>query len=121
MKFSSDELVPFSETRSGLSHVIEAVMSGREFVITKHGKMTVALIAASQLYHFREMQRELIDYLALLDFGKNGIETKEALAALKRRVAVKREDFESHLNSVPNVPPGPGDELPKFKRKQGKQ
>ena len=59
MKFSSDELIPFSEARSGMSKVIEKVLAGREFVVTRHSKMTVAIITASQLFQFREMEREL--------------------------------------------------------------
>ncbi len=66
MKFSSDELIPFSDARSGLSRVIEDVMGGRELVVTKHGKMTVALVAASQFYQYREMERELNEFLAAL-------------------------------------------------------
>jgi len=111
MKFSSDELIPFSDARSGLSRVIEDVMGGRELVVTKHGKMTVALVAASQFYQYREMERELNEFLAALEHDKSGGDTKLALAALKKRVAAKREDFESFMSKVPNAPPLPGDEV----------
>lgn len=90
MKSSSDELTPFSDARSGLPHVIEDVLAGRELVVTKHGKMTVAVVAASQLYQYREMERELHEYLAALDHSKSGSDAKVALTALKRRVATKR-------------------------------
>ena len=93
MNFSTDELIPFSDARSGLSRVIEDVMGGRELVVTKHGKMTVALVAASQLFQYREMERELNEFLAALEHDKSGSDTKLALTALKKRVAAKREDF----------------------------
>jgi prevent-host-death family protein len=111
MNFSTDELIPFSDARSGLSRVIEEVMGGRELVVTRHGKMTVALVAASQLYQYREMERELNEFLATLEHDKSGSDTKLAVAALKRRMAAKREDFESFMSKVPNAPPFPGDEV----------
>ena len=88
-------------------------MGGRELVVTKHGKMSVALVAASQFYRYREMERKLNEFLAALDRDKSGGDTKLALAALKKRVATKREDFESFMSKVPNAPPLQGDEIQK--------
>ena len=88
-------------------------MGGRELVVTKHGKMTVALVAASQFYHYREMERELNEFLAALKHDKSGSETKLAVAALKKRVTAKRKDFESFMGKVPNAPPLQGDEIQK--------
>jgi len=103
MKFSSDVLIPFSDARSGLSRVIEDVMGGRELVVTRHGKMTVALVAASQFYQYREMERELNEFLAALEHDKSGGDTELALAALKKRVAAKREDFERCANKILDI------------------
>lgn len=88
-------------------------MGGRELVVTKHGKMTVALVAASQLYQYREMERELNNFLAALEHNKSGSCTWPELAALKMRVAAKREDFESFMSKVPSLPPLQGDEIQK--------
>ena len=98
MNFSTDELIPFSDARSGLSRVIEEVMGGRELVVTRHGKMTVALVAASQLYQYREMERELNEFLAALEHDESGSDTKLAQAVLKKRMAAKR-NFESHFGA----------------------
>jgi hypothetical protein len=49
--------------------------------------------------------------LAALEHDKSGSDTKLALAALKKRVAAKREDFESFMSKVPNAPPLQGDEI----------
>lgn len=57
MKFSSDELMPFSEVRTGMSHFLADVQGGKEIVITRHGKPVAALVAATQLYRYRELDR----------------------------------------------------------------
>ena len=100
MKFSSDELIPFSEARSGMSKVIEKVLAGREFVVTRHSKMTVAIITASQLFQFREMERELSEYLDSIDSEMSGGDVKEKLAALRRRMVTKQADFATYSNNV---------------------
>ena len=100
MKFSSDELIPFSEARSGMSKVIEKVLTGREFVVTRHSKMTVAIITASQLFQFREMERELSEYLDSIDDEKSGGDVKDKLAALRRRIVTKQADFATYSNNV---------------------
>jgi prevent-host-death family protein len=91
MNFSTDELIPFSDARSGLSPVVDDVMGGRELVVTKHGKMTVALVAASQLYQYREMERGLNEFLMALEHNKSGSDTKLALTALKKLMAAKKK------------------------------
>ena len=103
MNFSTDELIAFSNARSGLSRVVDDVMGGRELVVTKHGKMTVALVAASQFYQYREMERELNEFLAALKHDKSSSVTELALTALKKRVAAKREDFERCTNKVSDI------------------
>ena len=100
MKFSSDELIPFSEARSGMSKVIEKVLAGSEFVVTRHSKMTVAIITASQLFQFREMERELSEYLDYIDGEKSGGDVKDKLAALRRRMVAKHADFASYSSNV---------------------
>ena len=97
----------------GLSGAIKDELGGGELVVTKHGKMTVALVAASQFYQYREMERELNEFLATLEHDKSGSDTKLALAALKKRMAAKREDFESFMSKVPSAPPLQGDEIQK--------
>ena len=113
MNFSTDELIPFSDARSGLSRVVDDVMGGRELVVTKHGKMTVALVPASQLYQYREMERELNEFLAALEHDRSGGDTKLALTALKKRVAAKREDFDNFMSNMPNVQSLQGDGIQK--------
>ena len=100
MKFSSDELIPFSEARSGMSKVIEKVLAGSEFVVTRHSKMTVAIITASQLFQFREMEREQRENLGIIDGEQSGGDVKDKLAALRRRMVAKHADFASYSSNV---------------------
>ena len=100
MKFSSDELIPFSEARSGMSKVIEKVLAGSEFVVTRHSKMTVAIITASQLFQFREMERDLSESLGFIDGEQSGGDVKDKLAALRRRMVAKHADFASYSSNV---------------------
>ena len=67
MKFSSDELMPFSDVRTGLSHFLVDVQAGKEIVITRHGKPIAALVAASQLYRYRELGRVTGEMVVILE------------------------------------------------------
>lgn len=67
MKFSTDELMPFFEVRTGMSKHLDDVQAGKEIVITRHGKPEGALLSAAQLYRYRELDRlleHLLDVLA---------------------------------------------------------
>jgi prevent-host-death family protein len=46
MKFSTDELMPFFEVRTGMSKYLGDVQAGKEIVITRHGKPAGALVSA---------------------------------------------------------------------------
>ena len=83
-----------------MSKVIEKVLAGREFVVTRHSKMTVAIITASQLFQFREMERELSEYLDSIDDEKSGGDVKDKLAALRRRMVAKQADFATYSSNV---------------------
>ena len=62
--------------------------------------MTVAIITASQLFQFREMERELSEYLDSIDGETSGGDVKEKLAALRRRMVTKQADFATYSNIV---------------------
>lgn len=57
MKFTTDELLPFSDVRTHLSKYVEDVECGQELVVTRHGKPIAALISAQRLYRYREFAR----------------------------------------------------------------
>lgn len=85
MKFSSDELMPFSEVRTGLSHLLVDVQAGKEVVITRHGKPIAALLSASQLFRYRELDRLLGEYVTLLKSESPSSKLNEALSALRQQ------------------------------------
>lgn len=66
MKFSSDELMPFFEVRTGMSKHLDDVQAGKEIVITRHGKPAGALVSAAQLYRYREQDRVMGELLSVL-------------------------------------------------------
>lgn len=66
MKFSSDELMPFFEVRTGMSKHLDDVQAGKEIVITRHGKPSGALVSAAQLYRYREQSRYMGEFLNML-------------------------------------------------------
>jgi prevent-host-death family protein len=66
MKFTSDELMPFFEVRTGMSKFLMDVQTGKDIVITRHGKPTGALISAAKLYRYREQERIMSELLSLL-------------------------------------------------------
>ena len=66
MKFSTDELMPFFEVRTGMSKHLDDVQAGKEIVITRHGKPEGALVSAAQLYRYRELERVITELTALL-------------------------------------------------------
>jgi prevent-host-death family protein len=66
MKFSSDELMPFFEVRTGMSKHLDDVQAGKEIVITRHGKPEGALLSAAQLFRYREVDRLMVQLLGIL-------------------------------------------------------
>ena len=66
MKFSSDELMPFFEVRTGMSKHLDDVQAGKEIVITRHGKPEGALLSAAQLFRYREVNRLMVQLLGIL-------------------------------------------------------
>lgn len=89
MKFTTDELKPFSEVRTELSNLLVVVQAGKEIVITRHGKPIAALVSASQLYQYRELDRAMAELLSFLDnfiAKKNPDDKQKILLALTGEV-----------------------------------
>lgn len=80
MKFSTDELMPFFEVRTGMSKHLDYVQDGNEIVIARHGKPEGALISAAQLY--RELERLIAELTTLLNSTTTTAKSSKALLAL---------------------------------------
>lgn len=90
MKFSSDELMPFFEVRTGMSKHLDDVQAGKEIVITRHGKPAGALVSAEQLYRYRELERLTRELTALLSATKTSAKpdnVQKAILALTTEAA----------------------------------
>lgn len=94
MKFSTDELMPFFEVRTGMSKHLDDVQAGKEIVITRHGKPEGALLSAAQLYRYRELDRlmaQLLDVLALRTQLEPAIANEEIAALVERVQSVNEQ------------------------------
>ncbi len=80
MKFSTDELMPFFEVRTGMSKHLDDVQAGKEIVITRHGKPEGALVSAAQLFRYRELERVITELTALLNAATTAKPDKALLA-----------------------------------------
>ena len=82
MKFSTDELMPFFEVRTGMSKYLDDVQAGKEIVITRHGKPEGALLSAAQLYRYRELERVITELTMLLNITSNAAKPDNAQNAI---------------------------------------
>ena len=82
MKFSTDELMPFFEVRTGMSKYLDEVQAGKEIVITRHGKPEGALLSAAQLYRYRELDRVITELTMLLNITSNAAKPDNAQNAI---------------------------------------
>ncbi len=102
MKFSTDELMPFFEVRTGMSKHLDDVQAGKEIVITRHGKPEGALISAAQLYRYREVNRlmvQLLDVLAWQTESGQPIDDAQVKAIAAKLLALGCSSANNH--SVP--------------------
>ena len=89
MAFSTRDVVPLSQARAHLSELADQVKAGAEKIVTKNGESYVALIDATRLDYYHQLERERI-HLLLLDDARRGLEdivagrTEDADAALAR-------------------------------------
>ena len=72
MRFSSSDVVPFTQARANLSELAEQVKAGSEKIITKNGESYIALIDATRLDYYHRLEREHI-HLLLIDDARRGL------------------------------------------------
>ncbi|MDA7418503.1 type II toxin-antitoxin system Phd/YefM family antitoxin [Xenophilus arseniciresistens] len=95
MGFTSIDVVPFTHARAHLSELAEQAKAGAEKIITKNGESYVALIDATRLDYYHQLERERI-HLLLIDDARRGladiaagrtVQADRALADLQQRRA----------------------------------
>ncbi len=93
MGISARDVIPLSHARANFSELAEEVKAGAEKVITKNGESYIALIDASRLDYYHQLERERI-HLLLIDDVSKGLDdvasgkvkdTRGAVQALKRK------------------------------------
>lgn len=93
MGISARDVIPLSHARANFSELAEEVKAGAEKIITKNGESYIALIDASRLDYYHQLERERI-HLLLIDEASKGLDdvvtgkvkdARGAVEALKRR------------------------------------
>lgn len=90
MRFSVNDIVPFTQARANLSDLAEQAKAGAEKIITKNGESYVALIDADRLDYYHQLERERI-HLLLIEDARRGLadiaagRTRDADTALAER------------------------------------
>ena len=92
MGISARDVIPLSHARANFSELAEEVKAGAEKIITKNGESYIALIDASRLDYYHQLERERI-HLLLIDEVSKGLDdvvtgkvkdARGAVQALKR-------------------------------------
>ena len=93
MGISASDVIPLSHARATFSELAEEVKAGAEKIITKNGESYIALIDASRLDYYHQLERERI-HLLLIDDASKGLDdvaagkvkdARSVLQAIKRR------------------------------------
>ena len=93
MAIKASDVVPLSHARANFSELAEEVRAGAEKIITKNGESYIALIDATRLDYYHQLERESIHLLLLTEAGK-GLDdiaagrvkdARSVITALKRR------------------------------------
>ena len=93
MGISASDVIPLSQARANFSELAEEVKAGAEKIITKNGESYIALIDASRLDYYHQLERERI-HLLLIDEASKGLgdvaagkvkDARSVIQSIKRR------------------------------------
>ena len=93
MGIAASDVIPLSHARANFSELAEEVKGGAEKIITKNGESYIALIDASRLDYYHQLERERI-HLLLIDEASKGLDdvtagkvkdARSVIHAIKRR------------------------------------
>jgi prevent-host-death family protein len=93
MGISSRDVIPLSHARANFSELAEEVKGGAEKIITKNGESYIALIDASRLDYYHQLEHERI-HLLLIDEASKGLDdiatgkakdARSVIQSIKRR------------------------------------
>ncbi len=93
MGISSSDVIPLSHARANFSELAEEVKGGAEKIITKNGESYIALIDASRLDYYHQLEHERI-HLLLIDEAAKGLDdvatgkvkvARNVIQSIKRR------------------------------------
>lgn len=73
MGILASDVIPLSHARAKFSELAEEVNGGAEKIITRNGESYIALIDASRLDYYHQLERERI-HLLLIDEAAKGLD-----------------------------------------------
>lgn len=73
MGISASDVIPLAYARANFSELADEVKGGAEKIITKNGESYIALIDASRLDYYHQLERERI-HLLLIDEASSGLD-----------------------------------------------
>lgn len=88
MGISARDVIPLSHARASFSELAEEVKGGAEKIITKNGESYIALIDASRLDYYHQLERERI-HLLLIDEASKGLDDVAAGKAKDARSVIQ--------------------------------
>lgn len=88
MGISARDVIPLSQARANFSELAEEVKGGAEKIITKNGESYIALIDASRLDYYHQLERERI-HLLLIDEAAKGLDDVAAGRVKDARSAIQ--------------------------------
>lgn len=88
MGISASDVIPLSQARANFSELAEEVKGGAEKIITKNGESYIALIDASRLDYYHQLERERI-HLLLIDEASKGLDDIAAGRVKDARVVIQ--------------------------------
>ena len=88
MGISAADVIPLSHARANFSELAEEVKAGAEKIITKNGESYIALIDASRLDYYHQLERERI-HLLLIDDASKGLDDVIAGKVKNARIAIQ--------------------------------
>ena len=93
MGISASDVIPLSYARANFSELADEVKGGPEKIITKNGESYIALIDASRLDYYHQLERARI-HLLLIDEASRGLDdvtagkvkdARSVIQSIKRR------------------------------------
>jgi prevent-host-death family protein len=104
MGISASDVIPLSHARANFSELAEEVKGGAEKIITKNGESYIALIDASRLDYYHQLERERIHLLLMTRLGLDDVaagKVKDARSVISQSSAATPKFRHGESRNIP--------------------